>query len=259
MKLKTKVTVFFLILTLSATYAQNQELDKITLNNKTSYTGKLVAQKPGEHIRFIVENTSDTLLILMDNIEEISKVQVKSISETTQYSKISSQIYSPNRFQTALSYYQGGGDVRYIGFGLGMQYWMSTKFALGLTTSYLGETGSGAGRGYPWQKVPLTIESVYEYQKYSDNRMALYTKLGIGYSFTLNGNYYDNFLEDEFKVTNGFVFNPGLGFRYNVTKNLGAKLDISYLLIADQNKRANGEKLSNLHWNAVMMRLSMFF
>lgn len=258
MKSKAIAIVLFWMLIITAN-GQNTELDKIILTDKTSYTGKVVSQKPGEYIRLVLENSKDTLLILMEKIEEISKVKGVSNVVTTQKTSIETQRYNSHRFQTSLSYYQGGGDVRFIGFGLGIQYWLSSAFAFGVSASYLGETGSGAGRPYQWQKVPLIVESLYEYQKYSDNRMALYAKLGVGYSFTLNGTYYDNFLEEEYKVTNGFLFNPALGFRFNATKNLGGRIEGSYLLIIDQNKKASGEQVSQLNWNAAMLKLSLLF
>lgn len=259
MKNKLTATAFFWMLINFAGFAQNTEWDKITLTDKTTYTGKLISQKPGEHIRLVLENSKDTLLILMDNIDEISKVQGGTIVVAAPKSSVETQNYNSNRFQTSLSYYQGGGDVSFIGFGLGMHYWLSSSFALGVSSSYLGEVGSGAARSFQWQKIPLMVESIYEYQKYADNRMALYAKIGLGYSFTLNGNYFDNFLEDEYRVTNGFVFNPGLGFRYNLFKNFGGKLGVSYLMISDQNKKATGEKVSQLNWNVVMLKLTAFF
>jgi hypothetical protein len=240
-------------------FAQQNELDKIKLNDKTIYTGRVVSQKPGEHIRFLIENSTDTLLIKMDQIDEISKISVKSNPQKTNEKSFEQFPFNTNRFQTSLSYYNGGGDVRFEGFGIGMHYGLSQSFALGITTSYFGETGSGAGRGYQWQKVPIIFESVYEYQKYAENKMALFAKIGFGYSFTLNGTFYDNFLEGEYNVSNGIVFNPGFGFRYNFSKNLGSKIELSYLLISDKIEKANGEKLSDVNWNVFMLKLSFFF
>jgi hypothetical protein len=158
MKDKLIISAFFWMWISFAGFAQNTEWDKITLTDKTSYTGKLISQKPGEHVRIVLENSKDTLLILMDNIDEISKVPGLSNAVVAQNSSVETQNYNNNRFQTSLSYYQGGGDVSFIGFGLGMHYWLSSTFALGVSTSYFGETGSGAGRSYEWQKVPLTLE-----------------------------------------------------------------------------------------------------
>lgn len=256
---KSVVLVLLSVLTPLVSFSQNSDLDKITLHDKTTYTGKLVAQKPGEYVRLVLEQTTDTLQISMDSIDEIAKVPGTISPNPTHKNSSETSLYNSNRFQTSLSYHQGGGDVSFIGFGLGMHYWISPAFAMGVTSSYLGEVGSGAARSFQWQKIPLMLESLYEYQKYADNRMALYAKIGLGYSFTLNGNYYDNFLEDEYRVTNGFAFNPGLGFRYNLFKNFGGKLEVSYLMISDQNKKATGEKLSQLNWNAVMVKLAVFF
>jgi hypothetical protein len=258
MKTITKCLVAAILLFTSICFAQENDMDKIKLKNKTTYTGKLISQKPGESIRFVIQNTQDTISVNMNDIEEISKTKGPTEAKPINNTKASNP-YNANSFQTALSYYEGGGDVRFQGFGLSIDYLKNSSFGLGLSVAYLGETGSSNNRPYQWQKIPLLFVASYDLQKYSNNRSAIYTKVGLGYSFTINGNYFEESSQQEISISNGFAFNPGFGYRFHITKGFGLKTDVSYLLIADQSKFANGNKAANLNWNTVVLKLSVFF
>jgi len=259
MKTITKCLVAaILILFTTICFSQENDMDKIKLKNKTTYKGKLISQKPGESIRFVIQNTQDTISVNMNDIEEISKTKGPTEAKTINNTKTSTS-YNANSFQTALSYYEGGGDVRFQGFGLSIDYLKNSSFGLGLSVAYLGETGSINNRPYQWQKIPLLFVASYDLQKYSNSRSAIYTKIGLGYSLTLNGNYFEESSQQEISISNGFAFNPGLGYRYHITRGLGLKTDVNYLLIADQSNYANGTKIANLNWNTVVLKLSVFF
>ena len=239
--------------------AQTTEKDEVILNNKTTYIGKLVSQKPGEYIRFVIENSNDTLTISMEDIEEIRKVKNITTQKAVQLATENQRVFNTNKIQFGFSYYQGGGDVSFQGLGMVINYLKTESFGIGLAVAYQGEIGSGGLRSYPWQKIPIMIEASYDLQKYFNNRAAFYARLGAGYSFTLNGNHFDASLQEKIKISDGFIFNPGLGFRFNALKNCSIKADISYQYITDQSKFSNGDKLANLRWDVIVFRLSLLF
>jgi hypothetical protein len=239
--------------------AQTTEKDEVILNNKTTYTGKLVSQKPGEYIRFVKENSNDTLTISIEDIEEIRKVKTSITPKAGKSATENQRAFNTNKIQVGFSYYEGGGDVRFQGFGMVINYLKTESFGIGLAVAYQGETGSSAFRSYQWQKIPIMIEASYDLQKYFNNRAAFYARLGAGYSFTLNGDDFEESLQEKIKISNGFIFNPGIGFRFNVLKNCSIKTDVSYQLIADQSKFSNGDTFANLKWDVIVLRLSLLF
>jgi outer membrane protein W len=249
--------LFFLFVGLCQ--AQTTEKDEVKLNNKTIYRGKLVSQKPGEFIRFLEENSNDTITISMGDIEEIKKVKSITTQKSGQLATENQHVFNTNRIQVGFSYYQGGGDVRFQGFGMVINYLKTESFGIGLAVAYQGETGSSDFRSYQWQKIPIMIEASYDLQKYFNNRAAFYARLGAGYSFTLNGDYLEEALQEEIAISNGFILNPGIGFRYNVLKNCNIKTDVSYQFITDQSKLPNGDTLANLKWDVIVLRLSLLF
>jgi hypothetical protein len=81
-----------------------------------------------------------------------------------------------------------------------------------------------------------------------------------GYNFTLNGQYFDEAYQTNFKIGNGVFFHPGIAFRVNLWQNTGLMFDIGYLFnSASLTHVASGEKTRQLAWHNILLRGSFFF
>ena len=153
----------------------------------------------------------------------------------------------------------GAGDYSFSSMGISVFHKMNQKVMMGLSAQYFGENGRGNARLIKWQKIPLTLESVMNLKSYQNDRSALLFVMGLGYSFTLNGGYFDPEDLIQKKVSNGVVFTPGLGYRFNILKNTGVLFDMRYHLIVDKIKNDQKEVLSGKNWSHVLCRMSIFF
>jgi len=152
----------------------------------------------------------------------------------------------------------GAGDYSITDLGLSIYHQLNPSFMVGVSTHYLGVNSTNTSIPQ-WQKIPITLESCYDIKKYNQNRSSIYLKLGIGYSFTLNGSYYDN---NEFinkRVTNGWAVSPGIGYRINILQNTGLNFDVNYHLITDKTENGDGIVISDNLWNHIIFRTSLFF
>ena len=152
----------------------------------------------------------------------------------------------------------GGGDYSFTAMGVSVFRQINPTVMAGISAQYFGENGKNSLL-YKWQKIPLTFESMIDLKKYHNNRSSVYMKIGVGYSFTLNGSYYDPNEYIYKKVSDGWAFNPGLGYRINFLKNTGLNFDVSYHLIIDKLHDEQGAELAKNYWNHILFRTSVFF
>lgn len=172
--------------------------------------------------------------------------------------KVSEKMYNTSKVNPMVHFGLGAGDYSITDLGISIYHQLHPSFMVGVSTHYLGENGKNSSIPQ-WQKIPVTLESSYDIKKYNQNRSSVYLKLGVGYSFTLNGSYYDN---NEFinkRVTNGWAVSPGLGYRFNILENTGLNFDVNYHLIADKTEDDNGIVISDNLWNQIIFRTSLFF
>jgi hypothetical protein len=248
--------------------AQTKNTDHVFLLNKQNYIGTLVEQKPGEYIKLQLQNTNDTLKFLMDDIEKIVKIKAEENSgsshgkgETTPGKKIikTQKMYNQRPISLMVHYGVGAGDISFTDIGLGLYWKLGSRSKVGLSASYFGETGNRENSLLQWQKIPVMTEFTHDLYQYSNNRFALISRLGIGYSFTLNGDYFDPEKSLSFTQSNGLAFNLGLGYRFNIFKNAGILVDINYSLITDYNESVEKTDKSKNLWDNVVFRTSLFF
>lgn len=172
--------------------------------------------------------------------------------------KVSEKMYNTSKVKPMVHFGLGAGDYSFTALGISVNKQVNRSLMIGLSTQYFGENGKNTFL-IKWQKIPITLESCYDIKKYNKNRSSIYLKLGIGYSFTLNGSYYDN---NEFinkRVTNGWAVSPGLGYRFNILENTGLNFDVNYHLIADKTEDDQGIVISDNLWNHIIFRTSLFF
>ncbi|MFZ1705535.1 MAG: hypothetical protein WAT79_14395 [Saprospiraceae bacterium] len=254
--------IFFLSFLLTSTVGISQQyIDQVTTYDNTLYKGTIVEQKLGEHIKILILGSNDTVMLKMDEIDRIVKIlKVENDRKVVIKKNTAKQPqFNTRRFSPEIALSIGGGDVAQMGLGFALFYRSHPKMQLGLSTTYFGELSSGNGRLYQWQKIPVLAEIQYDIQPYFKTRAALFVKLGIGYSFTLNGRYFDESVWSNVNITNGLAINPGIGCRFNVTHNTGIKLDISYQMILDRAQDDQKETLSQNVWNNILLRGSIFF
>ena len=84
--------------------------------------------------------------------------------------------------------------------------------------------------------------------------------LSGGYNFTVNGNYYDEVLFANMRMSNGYYFNPSIGLRMNILENLGVMLDVGYhynnsSLLYNE----SGDKAGTTEWHNILIRGTLFF
>ena len=241
----------------TACWVQAQEADRVILQDKTTYTGKVVEQKPGEYIRLALTGSSDTLTLQMDEIDRLVKVPADNASgEASGDSNIE---FNNNKFYLNLGSSTGGGDVAFKGLGIGLGYRIQPGFSIGLYAEYIGSVGFALPEPYDFQKLPLILETRYELQEHFDGRGAIYGYLGAGYSITLDDEYREPDLGRFREVTDGFAFKPGLGYRINIFENTGLLLDVNYLLIIDETRNENKLRIKTNKWSNFMISAKLFF
>jgi hypothetical protein len=67
MYIKKNSAIVFLIFLVQLGWAQNEK-DEIILNSGKSIKGKIIAQKPGEYIKIVRFNLTDTIIVKMEDI-----------------------------------------------------------------------------------------------------------------------------------------------------------------------------------------------
>lgn len=262
-------TAILIFVFTTITYSQFANKDQVHLLNKEKYTGTVIEQKPGEYISLLSENGKDTLTFQMEEIDKIVKI-IKTdsiISGSKRECNVNcnemeikpNKIFNDRFFSPIIHYGAGGGDIAFNMLGLAMFMKLTPETKVGVSACYYGETGSLRNRPIQWQKVPLTVEIMHDVQHYFYGRSALVASLGVGYSFTLNGNYTDLEKRLPAKQTNGVVINPGLGYRFNVLKNTGFMVDVRYQLIIDKDVNKLNETLKENNWDNIVLRGSLFF
>jgi len=156
----------------------------------------------------------------------------------------------------------GGGDYPFAGLGLNLGHQLSNgKTMIGAGAHYIGNTGDGSGIGGfdPIQVFPLMVDLRHTFTESPDGRFSTLLILDGGYvvSITENG---DDDAGNEYEYLNGWAINPGIGFRFNIFKNMGLMIDITWLHHSSPRVwLAPVEKKDHEHWDLGLVRGSVFF
>ncbi|MBK7698673.1 MAG: hypothetical protein IPJ39_08075 [Saprospiraceae bacterium] len=79
---KTNYIIILLFLA-QIVYSQNEK-DEIILNSGKSIKGKIIAQKPGEYIKVVQFFVTDTIIIKMEDIDEMKKL-INKLNQISKY------------------------------------------------------------------------------------------------------------------------------------------------------------------------------
>lgn len=251
-----RLTMIIMVILATFGWTNAQELDKVFLLDSTSYTGKVVEQKPGDYIRLAILNTTDTFTFRMVEIDKL--IKVPGGTEDLESSIKVEQGFNNNQYFVNLGGSRGGGDVAYSGLGIGIGYRLNSRLSLGIHAEYLGESGVGISAPYQWQKIPVMAEVRYELQRHYEGRGAIYLHSAIGYSATLDDEFQDPDTGVMFDVTDGVAFKVGLGYRVNIFRNTGLLIDLNYLYIRDETREGNRLIKTN-KWSNFNISAKLFF
>ncbi len=255
-------TVLMMIFFANSAFSQMKAVDKIFLTDNSSYEGIVIEQKPGEFIRLLRLPEKDTMTIEYENIERMTRL----VSEETGVNpaendgiKKPGKVFNSRRTYGMVHGVTGGGDYAYAGFGLSFGANVNPDFQVGLGVHYFGQL-SDPVTGPSRQTFPLALDLRHTILKSKSGRFS--TMLGIsgGINFTVNGDYFDEVLFANMRMSNGYYFNPSLGLRMNILENLGLMLDVGYQY---NNSRIvnnqSGDKVGRADFHNVMIRGTMFF
>lgn len=191
--------------------------------------------------------------------DHVSTTSIRDIIFNKDITKTPSVHYNKSSIRPVFHIGLAGGDYSFTAMGLSIFKRVNSYSSIGLSVHYFGENGTGSSRPVKWQKIPLTLETMVDIKKYQNERSSLFLKMGIGYSFTLNGSFFDSEELIVKKVSNGIVVNPGIGYRFNILQNTGLMIDMSYNLIVDNLKDDQNVVLSTNKWNHILFRFGVFF
>jgi hypothetical protein len=237
-----------------------QEKDLVVLNDETTYLGRVVEQKPGEYIKLVLDNSQDTLKFEMNEIDRLVKVGGLPTKDRSVLSPdLVMHHFNSRSFRLSLGGSTGGGDVAFGGLGLALHYRAHEKLLLGISSEYLGETGSGISAPYAWQKLPIYLDVIYDLEQHFKGRTALYARAGMGYSFSLDNKFTDPVSNESRTVSNGFALKTGLGYRVNLFNDMGLHFDLDYLLILDNIRDQSDQNIKSNNWSNIILSASIFF
>lgn len=257
-------TLLIVIFFTQAAISQMKALDKIFLTDQSAYEGIVIEQKPGEYIRLLRLPEKDTLKIEYETIEKMTRLVADESDMSPQKSKKEGlqppkKVYNNRRTYGMVHGVTGGGDYAYAGFGLSFGVNLNPDFQIGLGVHYFGQL-SDPLNAPSRQTFPLALDLRHTILKSKSGRFTTMLGLSGGYNFTVNGDYFDETLFANMKMSNGYYFNPSIGLRVNILENLGLMLDVGYhynnssLLWRD-----SGDKAGTVHWHNILIRGTLFF
>jgi hypothetical protein len=240
--------------------------DRIVLHDQRVHEGVILEQIPGERILLYRTATKDTLTIEMDDISRMIRIvpepaeSPKSVKKETGKTGSDFKPYNISSVYGMVHYARGGGDYAIQGFGLSFgsnTYW---GLQLGISAQYLAGEAVEDQTQPARQTVPLGLDARYIIKSSRQGRFTTLLAVSGGYNFTLNGQYFDEAYQTNFKIGNGVFFHPGIAFRVNLWQNTGLMFDIGYLFnSASLTHVASGEKTRQLAWHNILLRGSFFF
>ncbi len=254
------LTPIIFLISVYTLMAQAYDLDVVYINDSISHRGTVIEQKPGEYIRLLETASSDTLTFSMDEIDRLVRIPANSRLPEDGRAQLTESSIPKHRISPVIYGATGGGDIPFGGGGIGFDYKIKKRIKLGLGVFYFGETSRNrVATPIQWQRIPITVQFKYDLQQHFNNRGAFYMRTGLGYSVTLNPDYTDSDTAEPRTVTNGVYFNPAIGYRLNIYKNMGITLDVGYLLITDTRIDERKEPLQNKSWDQAAVTATVYF
>ncbi|MEM7575557.1 MAG: hypothetical protein AAF433_21815 [Bacteroidota bacterium] len=256
------ISCFLLALSMSLN-AQEAGQDIVHLKNGQSYQGIIIEQKPGQYLRMLVLPDQDTTQLAYADIDRIAREvivpsePVQAVSQDSS-SSIISPAYFTNKQWIQIHSYLGAGDYSLGGLGVTISHALNQRWLLGAGVHYISQTNERPFRNQ--QFVALSADVKWRFSSSSDNRLATYLVFNGGYHLPFDRTFTVEPFAEEVRVTNTWYFNPSLGFRFNVFRNMGLMFDIGYqLTLADYVSESTGESLTDRNFQNVTFRGTLIF
>lgn len=242
---------------------QNQGSDIITLKDGNVHRGEVIEQKPGRYIKLLQIPSHDTLLIELKTIDLLSKTAIEKGAFDEEHKEESKldlaklKLFNVNDYHAYIKASTGAGDFAFSGFGLEVTKTMTPKLQIGMGVSYHGKTGQMTNFE---QSMPFTAELKYELQEHSTGRTAIMANLSAGYNLILNGDYLDSYEEQNAYLSNGLYFSPSIGFRLNLSQEMGIMINAGYQFISSNGYEKDTDLLlREQNWSNFIASGSFFF
>src|SRR5688500_10020213 len=167
-------------------------------------------------------------------------------------------LYNTKRNFVFLNGSLGGGDYPFgsLGITLSRQFFNGETMA-GIGVQYIGNTATD---NYvdPVQVFPVMLDLRQKFMDSPDGRFSAFVIFDAGYVISITQNQTDETGEYEFK--NGWGISPGVAFRYNILRNVGMMVDITWFHHSHpQVWKSPVEKKSTKNWNVGQVRGNIFF
>jgi hypothetical protein len=159
----------------------------------------------------------------------------------------------------SLNYSMGGGDYPCAGLGIALNHRLANKKTwVGLGAHYIGYTVDDEFRD-DVQIFPIMLDLKHEFSLSQDGRFSTFVFLDGGYVVSITGNDVDAY--GEFEYGNGWAINPGIAFKFNILRNFGAMLDVSWMHHTSSRYWLSPDidRQDIKHWNIGLVRGSIFF
>lgn len=170
------------------------------------------------------------------------------------------KVYNTKKNFVFVSGGTGGGDYPFACFGLNLgRRFFNGQTMAGIGVHYIGNTADGTYPVVdPVQVFPVMIDIRQTFMESRNGRFATLLIADAGYVFSITGNGEDAI--GEYKFLNGWAFNPGIGFRYNIFENVGLMFDISWLHHTSPREWLPPiVQKDQRHWDVILFRWSVFF
>ncbi len=234
---KKIINLIILVFLAQILTAQNEK-DEVILNSGKTIKGKIIAQKPGEYIKIVRDNLTDTILIKIEDIDEMKKIDQKAepIIELIdpRIDLFDMEVEPKKKFNTRtqimfnvlLSTLSSNSFLKEEnGAGIGFSFIKKMSEVL-----YLGGGVSIFG-GNDITFIPVTFDVKYKLEEMSKGRISYIVTSSIGYGFNNDSdtrirNRNNSFL---YNPGDGLFFKGGFGVKFNFFKNMGLILDFGFL------------------------------
>lgn len=235
-----KLTIFLLFI-VGGAFAQ-QEQDEVILNTGDKIKGKIIAQKPGEYVKIVRYNITDTIIVKMEDIQLMQKISVpneKPAPSVEPYivdtKPLEVKSFNSRKYTLQFASLLGTGsgdfteDFYFIELGLGVNRNVTSLLQMGIQFSLMVFESSNFS---DFSYLPVTtLSGRYKFEQVAKNRVA-YTVFGSVASLNsekFKGTFKSLIDKNEYQGGGGISLKTGLGIQVNFLKNTGIMLDLGYM------------------------------
>lgn len=253
---------------MTVTFGQSEGEDVVLLKNGSEHIGKIIEQKPSQHIRLLQLPSNDTLTIRLEEIDRILKREIQVLPEAEIQAQTAPK-HVPETIETEANYHQSnyhfhingmasGGDYASVGLGVGLYRRIGPVLQLGAVFNYYGSTRNFDTSRGPAGSIPFGLDIEYMIQSTRQNRLGLQLGCQLGYNFVTQGGHQRN--DKNAYFNNGLYVHPSIGFRCNIWKEAGLLLELGYQNIQSKSYYSDNNALIQKHsFSNIILGGSIFF